>query len=236
VDFIHGPPRTADCTDGPAIADNHDMERHPTMIVNGGGLRSLTATAAALTEVVCDELVLLHLRDGRANAAMRADTMHRQARHYQITRVIEVGLPHLQTEPYIAVNQDGGSSPLTRSQTLIVAVAQAIRVKAGRLIWPVQINGDHPTIARAAEEVVLIEQLTRLEQQQAPAIDMPLVDLTDQQLIELGAQLDVPWELAWTCMQAGDRPCGVCAACQHRRAAFESAGILDPIEKQPAVR
>ncbi len=206
------------------------------MIVNGGGLRSLTATAAALTETDAGDLVLLHMRDGRANAAVRADHVHRQARHYQIARIVEIDLPHLQTEPYVAVNQDGGSSPLTRPQTLIIAVAQAIRVKATRLIWPVQINGDHPTIARAAEEVVLIEQLTRLEQQQAPAIDMPLVDLTDQQLIELGAQLDVPWDLAWTCMQAGHQPCGACAACQHRRAAFEAAGIIDAILKQPAMR
>jgi len=131
----------------------------------------------------------------------------------------------------VLVHQDGGSSPLIRPQTLLVAIGQALRLKASRLVWPVQVNGDYATIARATEEVVLCEHMVRLELQQSPMIDLPLVELTDQQLVELGCQLEVPWEMAWTCMMGGQKHCRNCAACQHRYAAFEAAGVVDPIEQ-----
>ncbi len=212
------------------------MAQPPTVIVSGGGLRSLTATALTLSEADPQDIVLVHLHDGRANAGQRAEHMRLQAARYRINRLVDIDLPYLQSTPFVPVNQDGGASPLIRPQTLLVALGQAIRLKAQRLIWPVQINADYPTVARATEEVVLVEQLVKLEQQQTPAIDMPLLDLTDQQMLELAGQLDAPFELAWSCMMAQERPCGVCAACQHRHAAFESAGMIDPAEKQPALR
>lgn len=212
------------------------MANQPTVVVNGGGLRSLTATGLVASETDAGDMVILHMRDGRANAHLRAEHVRQQAAHFGVTRIVEVDLPHVQTAAFVPVNQDGGMSPLIRPQTLLVALSQAIRLKALRLVWPVQIDGDFATVARATEEVVLIEQLVKLEQQQTPTIDMPLLDLTDQQMIELGCQLDVPWETSWTCMTAQQRACGSCAACQNRQAAFESAGILDPAVRQPAMR
>jgi 7-cyano-7-deazaguanine synthase in queuosine biosynthesis len=212
------------------------MAAQLTVIVSGGGLRSLTATAVALSETSAANIVLLHLRDGRVNTAQRSEHLRQQANHFSINRVVEIELPHVQSAAFVPVNQDGGTTALIRPQTLLVALSQAIRLKAHRLVSPVQINGDFTTITRATEEVVLIEQLIKLEQQQTPVIDMPLLDLTDQQMIELGCQLGVPWDCAWTCMMTQEHPCGVCAACQHRHAAFESAGVVDPMSKQPAMQ
>ena len=211
------------------------MAYDPTVIINSGGLRSLTATGVVLAETDAENVVLLQMRDGRANAAQRVEHVRRQAKHYGITRVVELQLPYLHSEPFIPINQDGGKSPLLRSQTLLAALGQAIRLKAQRLVWPIQVNGDFATIARATEEVVIVEQLVHLEQQHAPAVDTPLIDFTDQQLIELGCQLEVPWDMAWTCMMSDERPCGTCAACRNRHNAFESAGVVDPIERQSIV-
>ena len=211
------------------------MPEAPTVVVNSSGLRSLVATAVALSDTEARDVVLLHIRDGRPTAAIRAEHCRRQAEHFQIKRTVEIELPHIESDLYVPVDQDGGASPLALPQTLLVALGRAIRLKACRLIWPGQFNADFATIGRATEQVVLIEHLGQLEQQQTPAIEIPLLELKDQQLIELGTQLGVPWELAWACMLAQDRPCMTCQPCRYRHAAFEAAGIADPIE-QPVKR
>lgn len=57
----------------------------------------------------------------------------------------------------------------------------------------------------------------------------PLIDLKKTEIIELGNQLNVPWEKTWSCYQGGDKACGVCDACQLRLNAFRALGLTDPI-------
>ncbi|MEX2388387.1 MAG: hypothetical protein WD534_10930, partial [Phycisphaeraceae bacterium] len=65
------------------------------VILNGGGLRSLVATALALREHEPAQVNLLHLVDGREHAAVRIEHLHRQSEHYQLRRVREVDMPHV---------------------------------------------------------------------------------------------------------------------------------------------
>lgn len=57
----------------------------------------------------------------------------------------------------------------------------------------------------------------------------PLIDLKKTEIIELGNQLNVPWEKTWSCYQGGEKACGVCDACQLRLNAFRALGLTDPI-------
>lgn len=57
----------------------------------------------------------------------------------------------------------------------------------------------------------------------------PLIDLKKTEIIELGNQLNVPWEKTWSCYQGGEKACGVCDACQLRLNAFRDLGLTDPI-------
>lgn len=57
----------------------------------------------------------------------------------------------------------------------------------------------------------------------------PLIDLKKTEIIELGNQLNVPWEKTWSCYQGNDKACGVCDACQLRLNAFQELGLTDPI-------
>jgi 7-cyano-7-deazaguanine synthase len=56
---------------------------------------------------------------------------------------------------------------------------------------------------------------------------MPILDMTDRQLVELGGQMNVPWAMSWSCLHAGDLPCGGCQACIRRAQGFKEAGIAD---------
>ena len=47
-------------------------------------------------------------------------------------------------------------------------------------------------------------------------------------LVRTGLKLKVPYELTWSCYEGGDRPCGKCATCLDRAAAFTANGVTDP--------
>jgi len=57
----------------------------------------------------------------------------------------------------------------------------------------------------------------------------PLIDLKKTQIIQLGNQLQVPWEKTWSCYQGGELACGVCDACKLRLNAFAELGLRDPL-------
>jgi len=58
----------------------------------------------------------------------------------------------------------------------------------------------------------------------------PFVDMWKREVVALGLELGVPYELTHTCY-TGQRPaCGKCDACTERLAAFGANGALDPLE------
>ena len=61
-------------------------------------------------------------------------------------------------------------------------------------------------------------------------IHTPLIELTKEQIIEIGINLKVPFNLTLSCYDplTGGRACGKCDACVLRRNGFEKAGIADP--------
>jgi 7-cyano-7-deazaguanine synthase len=63
------------------------------------------------------------------------------------------------------------------------------------------------------------------------SIKAPFVSLTKADVVKLGNELGVPFELTWSCYEGGDKPCGVCGTCRDRAAAFEQNGLTDPLMK-----
>ena len=55
----------------------------------------------------------------------------------------------------------------------------------------------------------------------------PLIEMGKKDVIELGRRLGVPFNLTWSCLRDGPRPCGFCSSCVKRRAAFAQAGMDD---------
>lgn len=49
-------------------------------------------------------------------------------------------------------------------------------------------------------------------------------------VVKVGIELNVPYELTWSCYAGGDKPCGQCATCIDRARAFELNGVKDPCE------
>lgn len=62
-------------------------------------------------------------------------------------------------------------------------------------------------------------------------ITAPFVNLTKKDIIKKGLELDVPYEMTWSCYEGGNKPCGVCGTCRDRISAFKANGVIDPIMK-----
>jgi 7-cyano-7-deazaguanine synthase len=62
-------------------------------------------------------------------------------------------------------------------------------------------------------------------------IEAPFVNMKKADIVKLGLSLNVPYELTWSCYEGKDKPCGKCATCLDRAAAFEANGVSDPALK-----
>ena len=60
----------------------------------------------------------------------------------------------------------------------------------------------------------------------------PLIDLSKEEIVELGNEIGVPFELTWSCYNSGKYPCGECESCILRAKGFEGTGLKDPLLKK----
>lgn len=63
-------------------------------------------------------------------------------------------------------------------------------------------------------------------------IEAPFVKMTKADVVKMGLELGVPYELTWSCYEGGETPCGKCATCIDRNAAFAENGMEDPAMKK----
>ena len=59
-------------------------------------------------------------------------------------------------------------------------------------------------------------------------IEAPFVNMKKAEIIRTGLSLKVPYERTWSCYEGGEKPCGKCATCIDRAAAFAANGAKDP--------
>ncbi len=60
----------------------------------------------------------------------------------------------------------------------------------------------------------------------------PFINLTKADVVKIGLDLKVPYELTWSCYEGKDTPCGVCGTCIDRAEAFRLNGVEDPALKK----
>ena len=56
----------------------------------------------------------------------------------------------------------------------------------------------------------------------------PFLGMTKADIVKIGMELDAPYNLTWSCYERGEIPCGKCATCRDRAAAFAANGVEDP--------
>lgn len=217
------------------MTDKSHMATPRVVILSSGGVRSLVAAAMVRGDSTKQRLTLVHVVDGRDNARIRLAYAQRQAEHHRAT-LAELDLPHLYGHGHGKQPDGRPLGALVLPQAVLAALEHAWLAQAERVVWPGSCNGEARALGRITEQIELCEHLLALEAEPRPALESPLAEMTDQQIIEFGAQLGVDWELAWSCLLAGEAPCLACMGCRRRKAAFDKAGLTDPIEQHMPAR
>ncbi len=61
-------------------------------------------------------------------------------------------------------------------------------------------------------------------------VSAPFVGITKADVVKIGLDLNVPYELTWSCYEGHEKPCGICGTCIDRKLAFEKNGSVDPLK------
>jgi 7-cyano-7-deazaguanine synthase len=120
--------------------------------------------------------------------------------------------------------------PFRNAIFLSVAVAYAVSIGAAEVFYGAQGSDEtfYPDCRKEFYES--FENAARLGTGAEIRIEAPFNNLQKSEVIKVGMQLGVPFELTWSCYRGEEKHCGTCESCVNRKNAFKQAKISDPTE------
>lgn len=234
------------------------MKSHaqPCLVILDGGLASLSA---AWTAGVCGGAPsrtaggFIPALQGSAASVRLAHARH-WADLCTLAAIVErCDVPEpsaiVETEAHSDERTDDAPTPVSRigfeqSVLLLAACHEALSHGISRVVWPIHIGDidglggpDQPPpldlIADACDRAMLASQLASVDAGRASmgvTIELPYVDFTDKQMLELALDLGVPMSAGWWCDRAAattpreaQQPCGQCKPCSRWQRALSAA-------------
>lgn len=119
---------------------------------------------------------------------------------------------------------------------IMLAIATGIAVSNGSDFVATGVHaGDHyiypdcrPTFIDAISEAFRLG--TEGHAKEGFKVEAPFVKLLKSDIAKIGYELDVPFEITWSCYKGGEKHCGRCGTCVERIEAFIDARVEDPTE------
>jgi 7-cyano-7-deazaguanine synthase len=130
----------------------------------------------------------------------------------------------------------GGGSvsfiPFAPAVPITIGVAFAGSIGANNVIISYHRDDSEMDIQFSHVSVLTLNEAVKKVTRRDLQVTAPFLErgLTKADVMKLGAELEVPFEITWSCRLGGDKHCGRCDRCIKRRAAFIEAGLLDPTE------
>ena len=201
-----------------------------TLLIDFGDLPSLVA---ATIDPRPQRLRIYHPRMTAASATWR------EAIAVEHATLLGTGDPVLDPHPVSdpagpldgAAHQDEIEG-LRDAGVLVRAAHVAVHLGVRRIVWP-KVVGPHAgrvgrTVQRATMVAALADLDARVPISEQIVIDVPLVDLTDEQLVDLAEDAGAPMRSFRACDGGAADPCGRCDGCRRWLAAFDAAGVPWP--------
>ncbi len=176
---------------------------------------SLPALAALSLQNRPDQAVLWVPELTDNSAPQRLAAIARQATHFRIDRTVGPGAARSATTG--PSGRGVHHSALDGAGLLISALIAARDLRCSRVVWPCQAGVDLDRMAALHEVSMCVAHLADLDAttaNPAPEIRTPVLDCTDEQIIDLISSSGVPTSLAWWCDHDLPRPCGGCDSCR----------------------
>ncbi len=228
--------------------------RSNIIILSGGGLKSAVLGARCLAE---NNVIFVHINYGQRSAPAEVRALRSLATHFQTTPPLELESPHaLQiqqrlsgaTEPRGAAAPNGvvGTHALSPSAlrglfpVLLSMGAQAAwRIGAATLMTGVSRFTDGAHLGLPGPEAnpdylrEFIQDFTISTEtfglRNPLTVEAPLVDCRYDDFAKLAVHMEIPLEFTWSCLGAGQQPCGLCLGCTTRERALAMAGAVPAV-------
>lgn len=120
--------------------------------------------------------------------------------------------------------------PARNTILLSLGLGYAVSLKASYLLYGAH-SGDHHIYADCRPIFIdAMRIVAKLCDERPIELLAPFADIDKTGILEIGGQLNVPYEKTWTCYVGKEKACGRCGSCTERREAFKKAGMEDPLE------
>ncbi len=216
------------------------------IVLVSGGLDSLITVAIAKKEN--DELYFLHINYGQRTESKELNSFQKICDFYHPIESKIINIDYLKefggnslTDSNIIIPTDNHEKqnqsvpntyvPFRNGNLIAIATAWAEVINANRIyIGAVEVDGSgYPDCKK--------EFFTDLEKAINSGtkddflvkIFTPIINMSKSETLLIGKELQVPFNLSWSCYKNNDLACGKCDSCYLRLKAFKEAGLVDPI-------
>jgi 7-cyano-7-deazaguanine synthase len=111
---------------------------------------------------------------------------------------------------------------------LSLAVGLAISREMNSVVYGAH-AGDHEIYPDCRPDfLVALQVAVSLGNYRPLSILAPFIDKSKMEIARMGFDVNVPFDMTWSCYKGQDIHCGVCGTCVERREAFELAKVPDP--------
>ena len=196
------------------------MTAQSVVLIDRGDLPSLVA---AMLETEPSRLVLWHMCERGAGGEGRLAAVREHADVLGVRRLIVAELGSL------------GVADLTQpvglyfAHLLLHAVTLTTQLGARKIVWPHQVGPEAQLVTEAVDRANQVAALAATGGQPSSlVVDLPLIDLSDPQVVDLADDTGAPLRAFWPCQRDGPEPCESCRGCTRWRGAFREADVAWP--------
>lgn len=225
--------------------DDNTMTSNSAVVLASGGMDSATAAFEAADRGY--DLYFLHTSYGQNTEDKELECAKKQAEHLDVTDFLHVETGHLARIGASSLTDDdldvetadlerndvpNTYVPFRNANLLSMAVSYAEANDCDAVFMGAHSEdfSGYPDCRPAFFEA--FQKVVDVGTKDGTNIDLvaPFVDWSKTEIVERGLELDVPYDLTWSCYRADAPACGTCDACAFRLEAFRNAGVRDPIE------
>ncbi len=213
------------------------MAKDLAIVLNNGSINSAVATGLAVQKHRA-VLVFAEVEQGPGSRARAS--YDQQVAHFKPFREHTIAMPFLasiapprESVPVVTDPRERaalGPQMLELLPLFASAVRYAVHYHAAAIYTGLRIGGQGDELAQATEYAQIWNELIQLPCGQPElTIENPLMELEPWQVVDVGFQVNAPFERTWSCTEDTSEPCWACRGCRAREAAFHQSGKADPM-------